>query len=113
MNCDICSAPGTGTHVSSDDMRHAVNVNGFNPFSQGLACTAVMTAMGGNAGEMFEQWKAIMVAGDTTGWTVCPRCMSKLEACLSRTRSSAKPSAKTTSAQLPRKTGKKWYEFWK
>ena len=90
MICDICNAPGVGTHVSSDDMRHAVNVNGFNPFALGLADTNVMKAMGLNPRTMFEQWKVTMVAGDTAGWNVCPRCMSKLSA-----------------------ARKRWYQFWK
>lgn len=113
MICDICSAKGTGTLVSSDDMRRAVNDNGFDPFALGLANTALGSAMGLDAKQMYEQWKNTIVAGDTSGWNVCPRCASKLQAHLSATSGKEKSPAEPSTAQPPRKEEKKWYEFWK
>jgi hypothetical protein len=70
--CDICGAPGEGTHVSSEDMRKAVFKRGFDPFALGLAPT-----FGAPTNFMFEKWKGV-VAQDTSDWNICARCMPRL-----------------------------------
>ncbi len=79
--CDICGAPGTGTIVSSEDMRKAVYKKGFNPFALGLA-GQVEAAFGISPQASYANWKNTIVAQDTSDWNICPRCMSKLGAYL-------------------------------
>jgi hypothetical protein len=71
--CDLCGAPGTGTLVSSEDMRKAVFKKGFNPFALGLAISPFTPA-----NVAFEGWKNTVVAQDTSDWNICARCMTRL-----------------------------------
>lgn len=82
--CDICGVPGTGTHVSAEDMRRAVFKNGFNPFALGLASPGIASAFGIDSSAVFQGWKNTIVAQDTSDWNICPRCMSKLRPYLER-----------------------------
>jgi hypothetical protein len=70
--CDICGSPGTGTFVSSEDMRKAV-FKGFNPFALGLISSFLTSSY-----SAFEAWKNTVVIPDTSGWNICAACMSKL-----------------------------------
>jgi len=72
MNCDICSAPGTGTLISAEQMREAVFANGFNPFELGLSYRS-------RPASAYVHWKTTIVAPDTSDWNICSRCMAKLQ----------------------------------
>jgi hypothetical protein len=101
MVCDICNAAGQGTHVSSDEMRYAVNNRGFDPFSLRLADSATVVGTSAESKrQQFASWKAVMVAGDTTGWNVCERCMSKLRGYL---RGGATPNDRTAQGEAWKK----------
>ena len=71
--CDICNAPGVGTLVSADKIRHAAAL-GFNPFASDPAARL----LGMSSDFQYEAWKQ-QVARDTTDWNVCPKCMKILE----------------------------------
>ncbi len=73
--CDICGAPGSGTLVSSNDMRNAVFKKGFNPFALGLAKNPFALM---NPAMAFEGWKNTIVKQDTSDWNICAGCMPKL-----------------------------------
>ena len=75
--CDICGAPGSGTLVSSNDMRKAVLKKGFNPFALGLAKNP-FAFMSMNPAMAFESWKNTIVKQDTSDWNICAGCMLKL-----------------------------------
>ncbi len=79
--CDICSTPGKGTTMTSDDMRRALS-DGFNPFALELVKLPAGLDQGTDFKKLwqtnsFEQWKQT-VASDTTGWNVCQTCMVKV-----------------------------------
>ena len=75
--CDICNAPGMGTMINAEQMREAVFKRGFDPFQSGpLKDYASLSGLG--VKEAYEDWKNV-VAQDTTGWNICPNCMSMLK----------------------------------
>ena len=92
MTCDICSVPGIGTQVSSEDFMRGVCVCGFNPFQLGLANAGTSSAAGLDPNSLFESWKTTMVCRNTTPWNVCQRCMRFLEPHLPQRKSCQKHS---------------------
>jgi hypothetical protein len=126
--CDVCSAPGKGTIISSEQMREAVFSKGFNPFKLGLAQNPMVAMVGAQA--MYQNWKTTIVAQDTSDWNICPRCMKALKPYLrgapkgtgvKKATVSADPTvARAAGAAAERKykkagkpAKKKWWEFWK
>lgn len=87
QGCDICGNAGIHPIVSSDQMRNAVFINGFNPFALGLISAAVVSEyehLPPEAARLFgktpyEVWKNTLVTNDTKGWGVCSLCKAKLQ----------------------------------
>ena len=136
--CDICNAPGTGTLVSSEQMRVAVFTNGFDPFSMGLVGGGMHAILGISTSDAYQNWKNTVVAQDSSDWNVCSSCLSKLRPYLgsapestgvkkSRVSSDPFTSAAAGAAaehrykksspgsSSPGSAGpqKKWWQFWK
>jgi hypothetical protein len=78
--CDICNKSGTGTRISSEDMRKAVFKNGFDPFRLGLVPGAreMMGMLGLDTSVAYNDWKSKIVAQDTSDWNICAGCMATL-----------------------------------
>lgn len=76
VGCFFCGALGTGTLVSSEDMRKAVFKKGFDPFALGLFSPAFIRSLPFSL--TFERWKNITVPQSTSDWNICAGCMSKL-----------------------------------
>ena len=80
MICDICSGSGEGgQHISSDNMRKAVDA-GYNPFKgggAGLTPGKMAAFMGVSPDMAFANWKSKVVS-DTSGWYICPACREGL-----------------------------------
>ncbi len=77
--CDVCNKPGTGSPVSSEEMRKAVFTNGFNPFRLGLAgLEGVMNLLGLDEEQAFREWKD-RLSRDNSDWNVCPNCITILK----------------------------------
>lgn len=85
--CDICKFPGTGTLVSSEDIRKAVFKNGFNPLKLGLSREVgpilKQTSISAKDADrliekVYQDWRR-QVAGDQTDWNLCNKCMSAIK----------------------------------
>lgn len=77
MVCDICSAPGQATFVSSDQMRKAVS-EGFNPYKLNYLSdisAEQANSLGIDIEDMFTNWKNGIVLPDTAGWNICDKCI--------------------------------------
>ena len=75
--CDICNRPGMGTLVSADDIRSAVNLKGFNPYT--LRLTTNTHSLAGISDEMaYMHWKTHIVGPDKTDWNLCSGCYSAI-----------------------------------
>ena len=64
--CDVCAAPGEGTHVSAASFRSAV-MKGFDPFHRRL--------VGGlHSNNSCPFWRDGIVAQSATDWNLCSVC---------------------------------------
>lgn len=91
--CDICGEPGGGAIITSDDLRHAVLVKGFDPFAS--APELVRKSAGTNIEEEYRRFR-LLVRYDTSDWNICGACMTAIADSLPRRR--AKASGRTVSA---------------
>ena len=78
--CDICSTPGSGTRVGSEDLRRAIAKNGLNPVRLGLFRSASYTAAkasGISDDVIYANWKN-QVAQDRSDWNICAACIAAI-----------------------------------
>lgn len=101
MQCDVCSAAGSGTIVRAGDMSAAVR-RGFNALTLRLVPEAfVGMYTDGHAKDRADRWAQSAISGNTSqsDWNVCSGCMSVL--------------SKYLSEAAKNKDTKPWWKFWK
>ena len=130
--CDICTTPGMGQVISSENVRQAVFGKGFDPFKLGL----VPNLTGASSTAVFTEWKRTVVAQDTSDWNICSRCMAHLQPYIvgkpkaagvanatvyastavgaaAEAAAERKYQASAIRAPVPGSSPRKWWQFWK